>query len=190
MDIVAADILSGLPITDDGMRYILVFTDYFTKWACTFALPDCEASTCMRVMYDGFFAQFGLPNQIHMDQGQNFESRLFHELYQLTAVTQNQDHTFSSTVTGVTPNIAMLGREVLLPASLIARPPTEPVRTTVPFVTSCWFANSYKIDLEINDPVSGANSSLFFRFAVILIILRKNCRVPWAKLFRGKQKPW
>ena len=38
-------------------------------------------------------------------------------------------------VTGVTPNMAMLGREVLLPASLIARPPIEAVTTTVPFVT-------------------------------------------------------
>ena len=38
-------------------------------------------------------------------------------------------------VTGVTPNMAMLGREVLLPASLIARPPIEPIDTTVPFVT-------------------------------------------------------
>lgn len=38
---------------------------------------------------------------------------------------------------GVTPNIAMLGREVLLPASLIARPYTQSqsgVRTTIPFV--------------------------------------------------------
>ena len=26
MDIVAADILSGLPVTDDGLRYILVLT--------------------------------------------------------------------------------------------------------------------------------------------------------------------
>ena len=37
-------------------------------------------------------------------------------------------------VTGITPNMAMLGQEVLLPASLIARPPLEPVNTTVPFV--------------------------------------------------------
>jgi len=36
--------------------------------------------------------------------------------------------------TGMTPNMAMLGREVLLPAALIARPPAEPHRTTVRFV--------------------------------------------------------
>jgi len=36
--------------------------------------------------------------------------------------------------TGMTPNMAMLGREVMFPAALIARPPEEPHRTTVPFV--------------------------------------------------------
>jgi len=69
LDIVAVDILSGLPTTPDGKRYILVLTDYFTEWACAFALPDAEASTCMRVMYDDFFAEFGLPRQLHSDLG-------------------------------------------------------------------------------------------------------------------------
>ena len=30
MDIVTADILFGLPVTEDGLWYILVLTDYFT----------------------------------------------------------------------------------------------------------------------------------------------------------------
>ena len=75
----AVDILSGVPVTPDGLKYILVLTDYFTKWACAFALPGAEASTCMRAMYDGFFASFGLPRQIHTDLGRNFEGKLFHE---------------------------------------------------------------------------------------------------------------
>jgi len=36
-------------------------------------------------------------------------------------------------VTGITPNLAMLGREVLLLATLIAKPPEESVDVTVPF---------------------------------------------------------
>ena len=61
LDIVAIDILSGIPTTQGGNKYILVVTDYFTKWACAFALPDAEASTCMRAMYDGFFSHFDFP---------------------------------------------------------------------------------------------------------------------------------
>ena len=117
MDIVAADILSGLPVTEDGLHYILVLTDYFTKWACAFALPDAEASACMRIMYDGFFAQFGLPNQLHTDQDRNFESKLFHEMCQLTGVVKTRTtpfHPQSDRQTeheqDVTADVAMYGR--------------------------------------------------------------------------------
>jgi len=178
LDIVAVDILSGMPTTTDGMKYILVLTDYFTKWACAFALPDAEASTCMRAMYDGFFAQFGLPRQLHSDLGKNFEGKLFHELCQLVGINKTHTTAFHpqcdgqtermnrtllqmlrSTaeenpnnwpqrlptimsayrmtvhrVTQVTPNMAMLGREVLFPVTLVAKPPEEPMQASVPFV--------------------------------------------------------
>ena len=42
-------------------------------------------------MYDGFFAQFGLPRQLHSDLGKNFEGKLFHELCQLVGI--NKSHT-------------------------------------------------------------------------------------------------
>jgi len=41
LDIVAVDILSGLPTTSQGHKYILVVTDYFTKWSE--AYPLCDA---------------------------------------------------------------------------------------------------------------------------------------------------
>jgi len=37
-------------------------------------------------------------------------------------------------ITGVTPNFAMFGREVMLPANLIAKPPQEPMESKIPFV--------------------------------------------------------
>ena len=54
--------------------------DAFTKWVEAYALPDQEASTCMDAAYRGFFSRFGLPRQLHSDQGRNFESSLVKEL--------------------------------------------------------------------------------------------------------------
>ena len=39
-------------------------------------------------------------------------------------------------VTCITPNMAMVEREVLTPVMLAAQPPKEPIKITVPYVTS------------------------------------------------------
>jgi len=174
LDLVTMDILSGLPTATDGSKYILVLVDAFTKWIEAYALSDQEASTCMDAAYRGFFARFGLPLQLHSDQGRNFESTLVKELCSLAGVhktrttpfhprsdglteranrtilqmmrTTTDDHphdwpqrlpallsAYRATVhatTNVTPNLAMLGREVLLPCTLIAKPPDDTLVST------------------------------------------------------------
>jgi len=144
-------------------------------------MVDAEASTCMRVMYDGFFALFGLPRQIHSDRWKHFESKLLQELWELTGVQKSHTTAFHPQcdgqverlnrtlmqrlhttvqdnlapklskgvetlmaayrmtvhkVTGITPNLAMLGREVLFPHTLIAQPLEEPVMVSTPFVSN------------------------------------------------------
>jgi len=63
MDLVAIEILSGLPVTPDSYKYLLVATDYFSKWLEAVPLCDAEAHTCMRALYNAFFSRFGLPRQ-------------------------------------------------------------------------------------------------------------------------------
>ncbi|CAG2221978.1 unnamed protein product [Mytilus edulis] len=45
MERLATDILGELPETENGNRYILVVTDYYTKWTESFPMPNMEAST-------------------------------------------------------------------------------------------------------------------------------------------------
>jgi len=94
VDLVAIDILSGVPVTPDGYRYILVATDYFSKWLEAYPLRDEEAVTCMRALYNGFFSRMGLPRQLHSDQGRNFESKLVSELCSLTGVYKTRTTPF------------------------------------------------------------------------------------------------
>ena len=80
MDRIATDILGELPMTENGNRYILVISDYFTKWTESFPMPNMEAATVARIIVEEVVARFGVPSSIHSDQGRQYESELFSEM--------------------------------------------------------------------------------------------------------------
>ena len=51
--------------------------DYFTKWPEACAIPNQEAQTVANAIVDGYVSRFGVPHQLHSDQGRNFESAVF-----------------------------------------------------------------------------------------------------------------
>jgi hypothetical protein len=77
MERVAVDIAGPLTMTTSGNRYICVAMDYFTKWPEAYAIPNQEATTIASILVDQFFSRFGMPNELHSDQGRNFESAVF-----------------------------------------------------------------------------------------------------------------
>ena len=80
MQLVAVDILEPLPESDAGNSYLLVIGDYFTCWMEAFPIPNQEAITVARALVDKFFCRFGLPEQLHSDQGRQFESELLQQI--------------------------------------------------------------------------------------------------------------
>jgi len=102
LDLVTIDILSGLPTASDGSKYLLVAVDAFTKWVEAYPLSDQEAHTCMTALFNGFFARFGLPRQLHSDQGRNFESSLVKELCEIAGVNKTRTTPFHPRSDGLT----------------------------------------------------------------------------------------
>ena len=81
MERVAMDILGPLPETYSlGNKYVLVVTDYFTRWVEAYPLPNQEAWTVARSFVKEFICRYGVPLQVHTDQGRQFESNLFREI--------------------------------------------------------------------------------------------------------------
>jgi len=83
---IAVDIAGPFPKSDRGNRNLLVDMDYFTKWPEVNAIPNQETSTVAFVLVSNFFCRFGVPMELHSDQGQNFESRLLWEVLDLLGV--------------------------------------------------------------------------------------------------------
>ena len=90
LDRVHIDVLGELPETDRGNKYILVLTDHFSKWAHAWALPNQKAQTVADALMTDFFMIFGLPKQIHTDQGPNFESHLFAQMCEILGIEKTR----------------------------------------------------------------------------------------------------
>ena len=73
---IATDILGPLPESDNKNKYILVISDYFTKWTEAFPMANMEAKTIASLLVEEVITRFGVPLYIHSDQGRQYESML------------------------------------------------------------------------------------------------------------------
>ena len=60
-DIVATDYLGPLPVTDRGNRYILLFTDHFTKNVEIIPVHDMTAEVCATKLLNEVIPGLGCP---------------------------------------------------------------------------------------------------------------------------------
>ena len=79
-DRIALDILDTHNPTPRGYRYILVVSDYFTKWTDAFPMRRHTAQEVARLLVTRVIVYHGVPKQIHTDQGAEFEGNLFKSL--------------------------------------------------------------------------------------------------------------
>lgn len=86
MERMAVDIAGPFPCTERGNKYLCVAMDYFTKWPEVCALPNHEAETVASFLVDQVFTRFGVPGELHSDQGREFESRVFRECCRLLGI--------------------------------------------------------------------------------------------------------
>ncbi|GBM84009.1 hypothetical protein AVEN_110139-1 [Araneus ventricosus] len=86
----ALDILGPFPLKTKGNRYVLVLTDYFTKWPEAIPIPDQEASTVAEELVRSWISCYGMPMILHSDQSSNFNSALLTELCKLLVILKTR----------------------------------------------------------------------------------------------------
>ena len=77
MERVGIDILGPQTQTKRGNRYVLVISDYFTRWTEAFAMPNIEAVMVADLLVTEFICRYGEPRQIHSDQGRHLSLKSF-----------------------------------------------------------------------------------------------------------------
>ena len=90
MQCVAVDIFGPLPISENGNQYIIVLGQYFSKWVEAWAVPNHTAQTVADKLVVEFFIRYGCPQQIHTDQGREFQPDLFKILCRKFGIRQTR----------------------------------------------------------------------------------------------------
>ena len=79
-EVVAMDLLGGLPESWGGKTYVMVLSDLFTKYARFVSLPAIDTITVADALLKEWILIFGPPEKLLTDRGVQFTSELFVQL--------------------------------------------------------------------------------------------------------------
>ncbi|GET04437.1 putative integrase core domain protein [Rhizophagus clarus] len=79
-DRVGMDIVGPLSQTKDGNKYIVVTTEYLTKWPEARAIPDAKAISVVSFFYEDIICRHGCPKEILTDRGTHFVNDMLNSL--------------------------------------------------------------------------------------------------------------
>ena len=169
MQVVAVDIMGPLPETDDGNKYVLVAVDYFTRWTEAYGIRNQEAATVAKKLVDEVFCRFSPPEQLHSDQGRQFESDLIQELCKLLQVRKTRTTPYHPQCNGV---VERFNRTLL-----------DMLSTTVGDHPSDWDQSIRKLCMAYNSSVHSATG-----FTPFFLMFGRQVRLP-VDLMYGTSSP-
>ncbi len=85
---IAMDIVGPIQESANGYKYILVLSDYASRFVFTIPMRDMSASTVARHFVNKVITKYGAPEHVLTDQGTNFLSKLVNEICQLFKIKQ------------------------------------------------------------------------------------------------------
>ena len=88
LELVCTDFLT-VDEAASGIRYILVITDHFTRYAKAYPTRNMSAKTTAEALLM-FCQHYGIPRRLHADQGANFESKVIKELCLLLGMDKSR----------------------------------------------------------------------------------------------------
>lgn len=88
------DIIGPLPRAPGQRQYILVASDYFTKWMKGKAYPRIREVELNSFVWKNIICRFGIPKALIIDNGQLFDGKQFKSLceeYNIVTIILYQD---------------------------------------------------------------------------------------------------
>ena len=81
------DIVGPFPKTVGNKKYLLVGTDYFTKWVEAESLANIRDVDAKRFVWKSIITRFGVPHVLISDNGLQFDGEMFRKYYGELGIT-------------------------------------------------------------------------------------------------------
>ncbi|UYV79051.1 K02A2.6-like [Cordylochernes scorpioides] len=102
---VGIDLLGRFPISQGKNKWIVVCTDYLTKYAVTQSLRSGEAQEIAKFLLEDVLLKHGAPREIVMDRGRNFQSKLLQELTNKCGIKKKTTTAYHPQTNGLTERL-------------------------------------------------------------------------------------
>ena len=98
---IAMDIVGPVQESVNGNKYILVASDYASRFVFTIPMKDMTARTVAKHFVNKIISKYGAPEQVLTDQGTNFLSKLVNEICKLFKIKQLQTTSYHPQTDGL-----------------------------------------------------------------------------------------
>jgi hypothetical protein len=75
------DLVGPLPTAQGSCKFAAMAVDYFTKWVEAKALANITAPTIQKFFWQNIICRFGVPRELTVDNGKQFDCYTFKEYY-------------------------------------------------------------------------------------------------------------
>lgn len=101
-DLWGLDFIGPLPLSRKGNRYILVATEYYTRWPVAIPTAKQDAITVASFLYEHIFTHYGPPSKILTDRGSPFRNSLIREFTEKCRVNHQFTTAYNPRCNGLT----------------------------------------------------------------------------------------
>ncbi|UYV77524.1 K02A2.6-like [Cordylochernes scorpioides] len=102
---VRMDLLGRFPTSEGGNCWIIVCTDYLTKYAITKALPTSESMEVAKFFIEDVILKHGAPRELITDRGRNFTSSMISDLNNQCRITHRKTTAYHLQTNGPTERL-------------------------------------------------------------------------------------